>query len=268
MLLVWSATVLLDIAAAHAQCPLLDEAQGPTRAVVRVIDADTVALDDGSEVRLIGALPPRPDEPSADAQWGPLEAAEDALQQLLAGKTVEVRSRGRKLDRYGHLLAHLFVVGERTAPRQWVQGFMVGAGHARAYGFGDSRACLGELLQLEEAARSGALGLWAHAAYQVRRADEPRGLLRYRHSYQLVEGRVLQVAETKARVFLNFGADHRDDFTVAILRKDMRSFAAVGIDLAGLEGKPVRVRGWVESWNGPMIKVTHPEQIELLAETD
>jgi hypothetical protein len=26
------------------------------------------------------------------------------------------------------------------------------------------------------------------------------------------------------------------------------------------------VRGWIERWNGPVIKATHPEQIEVLAE--
>jgi len=30
----------------------------------------------------------------------------------------------------------------------------------------------------------------------------------------------------------------------------------------------VRVRGWVERRNGPMIDVTHPEQIELIAPGD
>jgi hypothetical protein len=34
------------------------------------------------------------------------------------------------------------------------------------------------------------------------------------------------------------------------------------MDLASLEGQRVRVRGWVESWNGPAIEATHPEQIE------
>ena len=31
-----------------------------------------------------------------------------------------------------------------------------------------------------------------------------------------------------------------------------------------LEGKRIRVRGWLRSWNGPQIEASHPEQIELL----
>ena len=34
--------------------------------------------------------------------------------------------------------------------------------------------------------------------------------------------------------------------------------------LEELEGKEVRVRGWIEWWNGTVIKATHPEQIEIL----
>jgi hypothetical protein len=29
-------------------------------------------------------------------------------------------------------------------------------------------------------------------------------------------------------------------------------------------GREIRVRGWLEFYNGPMIEATHPEQIELL----
>lgn len=51
---------------------------------------------------------------------------------------------------------------------------------------------------------------------------------------------------------------------MAVRAGDRRKFAGSDVDLAMLEGKVIRVRGWVELWNGPVIKVTHPEQIELL----
>ena len=40
---------------------------------------------------------------------------------------------------------------------------------------------------------------------------------------------------------------------------------AAGIDPEEYEGRTVRTRGWVKSYNGPMIEATHPEQIEVLA---
>ena len=46
----------------------------------------------------------------------------------------------------------------------------------------------------------------------------------------------------------------------------MRTFRRAGVDPTSLEGRRVRVRGWLQSLNGPMIEVTHPEQIEVLEE--
>ena len=40
----------------------------------------------------------------------------------------------------------------------------------------------------------------------------------------------------QGRIFLNFGADWRTGFTVAVERRHVRLFEEAGIDLAGLEG--------------------------------
>jgi micrococcal nuclease len=71
------------------------------------------------------------------------------------------------------------------------------------------------------------------------------------------------VGEGGGRIYLNFADDWRSDFTISI-EQDVPALAAAGIDLKGLAGKPVRVRGWIEWRNGPMIAATHPEQLELL----
>ena len=49
-----------------------------------------------------------------------------------------------------------------------------------------------------------------------------------------------------------------------IERKDGEAFKAAGIDPKALAGKKLRVCGWIEWRNGPMIHATHVEQIELL----
>jgi micrococcal nuclease len=65
--------------------------------------------------------------------------------------------------------------------------------------------------------------------------------------------------------YLNFGEDWHTDFTVEIERKDKGAFVAAGLDLGlALAGMHMRVRGWIEWLNGPMIHTTHPKQIELL----
>jgi micrococcal nuclease len=122
-----------------------------------------------------------------------------------------------------------------------------------------------ELLALEAEARRERHGLWRSWAYRVQDAGDTKRLGRLTHTYQLVEGTVHAVGEGRKLIYVNFAEDWHTDFTVTIARKDLASFEAAGLDLDRLAGKRVRVRGWVEWWNGPMIAATHPAQIEMLA---
>jgi hypothetical protein len=146
----------------------------------------------------------------------------------------------------------------------WVQGQLVARGLARAYSLPGSQACVRALQRRETAARNGGRGIWRHSWYKVTGADETALLMRRRYIYQLVEGKVLSVGKTRGWTFLNFDADYKTDFTVAIKARDRKQFAESDITLDALAGKRVLVRGWIESWNGPAIKATHPEQIEIL----
>ncbi len=63
---------------------------------------------------------------------------------------------------------------------------------------------------------------------------------------------------------MNFGSNWRTDFTLSLAPKMARLFRREGIDPEIMQGKRTRMRGWLKSFNGPMIKITHPEQIEVL----
>jgi endonuclease YncB( thermonuclease family) len=238
---------------------------GPIHAVVRVIDAETVLLDDNREVRLIGALAPRsPDmSPGAEA-WPPEEQAAAALRDLVLGRSVELAYSGRRVDRYGRRLAHLFL--DRDGERIWVQGRLLSSGHARAYGLPRSFACMRELKAHERVAREAKAGLWSNAAYATRSALRPAELMRRRNSYEIVAGRVVRVVTTKSRVYLNFGSDWRRDFTAGVGARLVRANPALGKKLAALEGRLVEVRGWIEYRNGPYIDVEDASQIEAVEE--
>jgi hypothetical protein len=118
-----------------------------------------------------------------------------------------------------------------------------------------------EMLALERRARSARRGIWRRGFYAIR-SDGDAG--RFIGSFQLVEGRIRKVAIVKGRGYLNFGSDWRTDFTISITRSALRGFMAAGIDPRGLEGRQVRVRGWLKSYHGPAIAASHPEQIEVL----
>jgi endonuclease YncB( thermonuclease family) len=229
--------------------------------VAEVVDGDTVILDaavEGSrEVRLVGIQAPklalgRPDFP----EWPLAPEAKRALEGLLLGKRVALRFGGQRRDRHGRLLAHL--TGEGGL---WAQGEMLRLGLARVYSFPDNRALAAEMHALEREARAARRGIWSHPYYAI---VAPERTHRHLGTFQLVEGRVVDAAAAKGTVFLNFGPDWRTDFTVSISREAMKLFREAGIDPLALKGQRVRVRGWIERRNGPLIPASHPEQIEVL----
>lgn len=239
---------------------------GPTHTVTRILDGETVLLDDNREVRLIGALAPRSPDMRPDAEpWPPEEETKTALRDLVLGRRVELAFGGRRHDRYGRLLAHVFL--DLDGERIWVQGRLLSGGHARAYGVAGSFACLRELLAHERAGRDERIGIWSRGTYAVRAASGAGALLRLRNTYQIVTGRVARVAVTKSSTYLNFGRDWRRDFTAGVSAKLLRANPQWAKTLAALAGRRVEVRGWIEYRNGPFVRVEDPGQIVVVDET-
>lgn len=238
---------------------------GEDRTVARVIDGETLVLDGGSEVRLIGALAPRSFDAAAgeSGDWAPADRARDGLERIVAGRNVRIAFAGRRTDRYGRLLAHVFAGADGA--HVWVQGEMLKQGLARAYALEGSTQCLAELVAHEALAREKAVGLWGEAAYAVRGADGIAGLLRLAGTFQIVEGRVHGVSEVRGTVYINFGEDFRQDFTVMIRQQARRGMPEAGLVPQELAGRRIRVRGWIERRGGPMIEVSHASAIEVLA---
>ena len=235
---------------------------GPARTVTRVLDGETVALDDGTELRLVGALAPRAIDAGAEPGMWPAEiAATEEVRALLLGKSVELAFGGERGDRYGRLQAHAYI--REGEERRWVQGHLLEQGLARAYIVAGNRACADALLAAEGSAREARRGLWAEAAYQVRPADKPSQLARYRSTFQLVEGRIAGAALVRGMIYLNFDADWRRAFSVALRRADRSFLGANAGDPKALEGSLVRVRGWIERRSGP----SNGPSIELSLET-
>lgn len=240
---------------------LRDGAVGIVRSVT---DGDTVVLESGLVVRLVGMQAPKlPLGRDGFEPWPLAEEAKRALEDMVLGAQVQLRYGGQPVDRHGRALAHMFFEG--SAGDSWVQENMLEAGLARVYSFADNRFCLNELYMAEAHARVEKFGIWTDPYYQLRYADQPEQLLAREGHYELVEGRVLAAAKSGSLVYLNFGRRWKTDFTAVIDRAGQRAFDKAGVDPLALEGALIRVRGWIDVHDGPRVEVTHPEQIEVLA---
>ena len=251
---------LMSMPLASACDGLRDGLKGTVR---EIVDGDTVLLDTGLVVRLIGIQAPKlalGREGLSD--WPKGAESKAALAALVLDKPVLLRFGGEEKDRYGRSLAQLYVSGDAEI---WVQQKMLEAGMARVYSFPDNRACLPELFAAEGKARAAKLGIWTDPYYRVRRAERPADLLPLDGRYELIEGRVLKAEKTGGRLYLNFGRYFKEDLTAVIDSRALRLFADEAIDPLNYAGALLRVRGWLDTHDGPRVAISHPEQIEVLA---
>jgi endonuclease YncB( thermonuclease family) len=231
--------------------------------VAEVVDGDTVILDrevaGSRQVRLVGIQAPKlPLGRDGFHEWPLAKDAKTALEAIVLGRTVEVGFGGNHMDRYRRLLAHL-----TRDDGVWIQGAMLEQGMARVYSFADNRARVADMLERERSARAAKRGIWALGYYAIR---TPESAAKHINAFELVEGTVLDVTIVAGRAYLNFGQNWRTDFTITLDKAALRRFSQESIRPDRYKGHAVRVRGWLQSRDGPMIEATHPDQIEVLDE--
>ena len=231
---------------------------GEQDTVSRIEALDRLTLSSGLVVRLsaISAVRERDVRDAVDPLFFS-EALED-VRRAVGDGPVRLHYDGRRRDRYGRAIAQV-----ETADGRWLQALLVSRGWARVSSYPDNRRGVPDLLGLERAARLRGKGLWALPAFRIRNPDETWDDI---DSFQIAEGRVVAVATVRGRTYLNFGRDWRRDFTVSATGSVRRLFAKAGVDLESLNRRRVRTRGWITLRNGPMIELTHPEQLEVLDE--
>jgi len=245
------AVAVNPVPAAAADADALDP--GASAVIAAAIDGDTLQLADGRLLRLAAILAPKGAEPLADSARAALAEA--------VGRPLLLEFGPRQMDRHGRLLAQAWLAAADGTKATWLQAMLVSDGLARVAGTEDTRAAVPELLRIEQQARTARRGLWADPAYRVRTPDDLDAAL---NRFQIVEGRVLAATLVRGGGYLNFGADYKTDFTLSFSRESLRRLQDSGLVFKSLQGVRLRARGWLRSFNGPLIDITHPEQIEIL----
>ena len=257
MLRTYAASIATLIVSVPACAGALPSCAGPVEIsgghLLRVEQNGAIVLTDGRAVHLEGIRLPQ----------GPLDRAPQAFSaqallsiKSLAGSTpLTLTSIPPKEDRYDRIRVQAF------AGDGWIQYDLLGQGLARVSIAPDRMECAADLLASETRARSAHAGIWASPAYAIR---SPQNLWPDLGTFQIVEGRVLNAIKRNGRAYLNFGSDWRTDFTVTVDADDIANFRKFGVDPMSYVGQTIRVRGLVQSLNGPEIEVPNPQSIEVL----
>jgi micrococcal nuclease len=117
--------------------------------VTRVIDGDTVELENGDRVRYLAI-----DAPELDGQKCYSLEAKIKNESLVLGKKVKLEYGKEKLDKYGRVLAYVWSDGSL------VNLELVGGGFAKADTYLSQGVYDEQIVEAENQAKESLLGLW------------------------------------------------------------------------------------------------------------
>lgn len=205
-----------------------DQAKVQTVAVRQVIDGDTLRLNNGSRVRLIGINAPEigrkgeTSEPFA-------EAARQQLQALVkaSGGRVELLPGAQPRDKYGRTLAHVFGrSGDNFEAQLLRQGLAVRVAVPPNTAFS---ACQ---QQAEQAARQAGTGVWQRplvvAPGQLRKAG-----------FALIRAQVRAIKRNSGGIWIEL----EGPLVLQVPPRQVENFSPGFTQ--GLEGHSIEARGWV-----------------------
>jgi len=122
--------------------------------VIRVIDGDTIELEDGRRVRYIGIDTPETVDPQKPVQCYGREAYLEN-KKLVEGKEIEMEKDISETDQYGRLLRYVWVEGI------FVNEYLVREGFAHAVTFAPDVKYQELFLEAERKAREENKGFWS-----------------------------------------------------------------------------------------------------------
>lgn len=249
-------TAILIIGVILGSCACLHQ-QAEGMFCVSVYDGDTLELENGEVVRLIGIDSPEHSDPGGDI-------ARDYLSALVLNRRVILVPGTEEQDDYGRLLRYVYVNGV------CINEEMIRKGYAEVRYIEQDDANWQYYVFLELEAEREETGLWGCKVFQPRskvRWDGDVLVIDWRDADQhyghnvIIEGTIVNTYNSGRVCFINFGADQY--FTAVIFGCDFPNFPEPPESY--YLGKKVQIAGIIKSYKGrPEIIVKTPNQIRIL----
>jgi micrococcal nuclease len=216
--------------------------------VRQVLDGDTVILDDGRHLRLIGINAPELGKNGAPDQ--PLAAqSRERLAQLVRGQRIRLVFERERQDHYGRLLAHLLLPDGSS-----VAQILLREGLGWAVAIPPDIDRLRENLAAESEARAARRGVWAEPAYAPVPAER---LTPNDTGFRFIEGTVQRRSQRHGVIYF----DLTPRVALQIPHEDWRQY--FGGDPRSLVGRRVEARGWLTPYKDGRLhlRVSHPAML-------
>lgn len=234
----------------HADAERLDIKPGYSFYRVKAVyDGDTLVLDDGRKIRLLGINTPEVQHRNQRADAGGMEA-KLWLMNKVQGARIRIETDVEQQDKYGRILAHVF-----TERNEHVNQLLVAAGLAAVNIYPPNLLYADRLLHAGQRAENENIGIWREQQYAAFPADRlPEG---GHPGWTRVQGRVTDVRGSRKFVYLKFTGR----FEARIERKWLPLFT----DFGNYPGQFLEVRGWLNKYKkGYSMLIRHPSAIKRL----
>lgn len=229
-----------------------------------VYDGDTLKLEDGRKVRLIGL-----DTPEVFSRHKKInhdikaqgEKAKAALQQLLnrPAQRVSLAYGAQRFDRYKRTLAHVFLSNGEN-----LQAWLIAQGYGVAFTTPPNDSMSDCYRQQEAQARKSDQGIWRLPQFQIKRTYQ---LNKSSDGFHRLQAKITRIKQGKRKISLFLD----DIVELKIYKKDLVNFNASMLN--NLEHKNIQVRGWLhikknqttkQSKNLFIMTLRHPDNIIVL----
>jgi micrococcal nuclease len=218
--------------------------------VKTVYDGDTVVLEDGRKIRLLGINAPEVQHRDKIADAGGEEARLWLINKLQHAK-VRMEIDAEKTDKYGRTLAHLF-----TEEKEHINLSLVKTGLAAVSIYPPNLLYVNELVTAEKQAEKAKLGIWQRPEYAVIPINS---LTETGHpGWTRLLGKVINIRYSRKYIYLEFSSQ----VNARIERKWLTLFPDVNSYL----DKILEIRGWLnKSKRHFSLLIRHPSAIRQRA---
>lgn len=228
-----------------------------TARVARVVDGDTIELFDGSSVRYVGIDSPEVRRRRGGKwEYAPevyAVPAKERNRKLVEGREVSLEFDAETRDKYGRLLAYVYV-GDVM-----VNADLLGEGYAMMYTFPPNVKHFHKFLSAQKKAQAEGVGLWGRV--KTLPAGETGSSA---DGIVAIEGVVSWVNTAGDKVFIKIGRVRGKMMSAVIFVSNLPFFLEEGIDpFEDLKGRRVKITGKIRQWDRPVMVLDNPSQIEI-----
>ena len=207
-----------------------------TAKVEYVYDGDTIKLDDGRKIRLIGInTPERGRNGHKDEPF--YLAAKKQLQQIIkaSNNQVKIVFGKDKRDRYKRLLAHIFTIKNEN-----ITADLLNKGMGYALAIPPNITLLPCYQKAERKAQQLKRGIWNHSYSKV---IDVTKLNKTARGFHRVSGSIDRIGQSRSSIWLNMYSKSGTKFALRILRKELPYFNKY--HPKNLLNRFVVARGWI-----------------------